>query len=214
MPRFFRLARAAFVPSFLLLVVAASSSSVRAEELCRPLPGGARECAAGIPSARMAAVYASQRMDQWCWAASIAMVFSFYGHPVSQERIVRETFGRVVDLPAMGGATITRALNREWVDDDGKTFRVASEVTDAGAYEGAVDRDVVARELRAGRPLIVGTRGHAMVVGGMDFVVSPVGRVMAVESVTVRDPWPGVGRRQLRPDEMRPVYVAAIHVSD
>jgi hypothetical protein len=56
-----------------------------AEERCQPA-GGVPQifCEAGIPTAQVNHIEAVQAMSQWCWAASIAMVFQFYGYEVPQ----------------------------------------------------------------------------------------------------------------------------------
>jgi len=138
---------------------------------------------------------AVQAMSQWCWAASIAMVFQFYGHEVPQQRIVQETFGTVVNLPAGSGRVLTQALNRPWVDSAGRPFTVSAVAYDLTSGQAGVNNKDVVEELKHGRPLIVGTQGHAMVVTAIQYLKTPWG-VGQVVGVTVRDPWPGRGRRQ------------------
>lgn len=43
---------------------------------------------------------AKQEKQNWCWAACIQMVYSTQGIKVSQEDIVEETLGVVIDVPA------------------------------------------------------------------------------------------------------------------
>src|SRR5262245_33097819 len=47
--------------------------------------------------------YQQQYLPQWCWAASISMLFAYYGHSVSQARIVTEAYGSPVNMPAFTG---------------------------------------------------------------------------------------------------------------
>jgi hypothetical protein len=150
-------------------------------------------------------------MSQWCWAASIAMVFQFYGYEVPQQRIVQETFGAVVNMPAGSGRVLTQALNRPWVDTAGRPFTVRAVVYDRTSGQAGVNNDGVVEELKHGRPLIVGTQGHAMVVTAIQYLKAPWG-VGQVIGVTVQDPWPGRGQRQLTWPELVPTYVAVIHV--
>src|SRR5271166_5880543 len=91
-----------------------------ADVQCGPvMPNGIQMCEAGVDSNAFdtEAKDDYQHEHEWCWAASISMVFQFYRHPVSQERIVKETFGQIEDWPAQP-ATILAALNRNWKDDN------------------------------------------------------------------------------------------------
>ena len=53
----------------------------------------------GSPIEQFNIDYSPQHMNVWCWAACISMVFAYYRHPVSQPRIVAETWGDIVNLP-------------------------------------------------------------------------------------------------------------------
>jgi hypothetical protein len=139
----------------------------------------------------------AQHASEWCWAASIEMVFRYYGHNVPQERIVQETWGSIVNLPATSPLVILRDLNRPWVDDDGDPFRVSASSYGANPITAAQD-------LAADMPLIIGTMGHAMVLTGLAYNRDLYGRG-AVTSAIVRDPrpYPGLrdGRRVLSTQE-------------
>ena len=176
-----------------------------AELVCADTIYGTRVCEAGIVSSMIhtAAVDNFQYQSQWCWAACIAMVFEYHGHPVSQARIVREAYGSIVDMPAMP-ATILAQLNREWVDDNGDPFVASSGF-------GGTTPDAAARDLADDHPLIVGTQGHAMVLTSMQyqFVPTPFGVQTQLLAAKVRDPWPGNGLRMLRPDEWAMINFAA-----
>lgn len=195
--------------ALLLLVPAANAA-----QDCVPLRGGGQRCIAGIKTHKLKHVAALQKRSQWCWAASISMVFGYHEHPLAQEQIVGRTYGGIVNMPAMNGRTITWALSRPWVDARGRSFQASVRVWDRQAGQlGMSTADVIA-ELRADRPLIVGTRGHAMVVTAIEYDVSPW-RGVSVVSVMVRDPWPGRGsRRLLSFAEMNPTYVAAIRIQE
>ena len=152
---------------------------------CTPVyPNGARQCQAGIES-NIASLFARQQhASEWCWAACISMVFAYYGHPVAQERIVGETWGQIVNLPGQPGQ-ILADLNRPWVDDRGRRFRAYGDVLSANVITASQD-------LAAGMPLIIGTRGHAMVLTALNYggiVNNPASQ--QVLGATVRDPWPG-----------------------
>lgn len=176
----------------------------RADLVCEDWPG-LRVCEAGIPSHLIgaSAVRNEQYQSQWCWAACIAMVFAYHGHPVSQARIVREAFGAIANVrgtPAM----ILSQLNRDWVDDDGQPFRATSSF-------GGSTPEAAANDLVEDHPLIIGTQGHAVVLTSLSyrFVETPQGVVTQLLGAKVRDPWPGVGRRFLRSDEWAMISFAA-----
>jgi len=197
------------LPSIVLgtvLLSGLASAPVHAGERCE-----GDTCVVGIPSERVAPITASQRASQWCWAASIAMIMRYHGHPIAQETIVEATYGRLVDLPAYDGETMTSALARPWTDARGVPFRAQVKVFDLAAGRYELDTQTVIAELRAERPLLVGTAGHAMVVTAMTY--RRTGGEPEVVSVTVRDPWPGQGRRELAWHEMEPTYVAAVAVA-
>ena len=120
------------------------------------------------------------------------MVFAYYGHRVPQKRIVRETWGRIVNLPGQP-AQILRNLNRTWTDESGDSFSVSGDVYSANAITAAQD-------LAQDMPLIIGTMGHAMVLTSLVYVRDPYGGG-TVNAAIVRDPWPGRGRRTLSAQE-------------
>ncbi len=129
-----------------------------------------------------------QLQSQWCWAASISGIFAYYKHPVSQARIVQEAYGSVVNMPGTPRAIMT-SLNRPWFDDAGRPFRVSADIYSASWVTAAQD-------LAQGRPLIVGSLGHAMVVSATEYRRFSNGAGQT-QSVTVRDPWPTNPRRRL-----------------
>jgi hypothetical protein len=183
---------------------------------------GLQGCIVGIPTDRINRIAAiagtSQEQSEWCWAASISMLFGYYGHPVSQEQIVRQAFGQLVNMPG-SPALISQALNREWVDTRGKHFRSSAIYSDAAAGGGAVNNDVIANELHDNHPLIVGAVGHAMLLTAMTYqpIATPDGmlHVGRVFSAAVRDPWPyNTPRRELSASEMRPTFLAAVSIQE
>jgi hypothetical protein len=179
------------------------------ELACGPFDGyGVQRCEAGIDSALMDVAAADrQERSQWCWAACIEAVFNYYGHAVSQERIVEEAWGRVVDMPG-SPYQILRSLNRRWTDDDGGEFRAFGTTFGTNAVTAAQD-------LAADRPLIVGTLGHAMVLTSLQYVRNAYGGGQVTMAV-VRDPWPTNPRRRgLSPQEWYAMnFAARIRVED
>ncbi|MFO0745415.1 MAG: papain-like cysteine protease family protein [Myxococcota bacterium] len=172
------------------------SSAAHADTTCAPRgEDGVQRCQAGIKSEMIEATVATvggQLMSQWCWAASISMVFRYYGYEVSQQRIVAETFGQVVNMPG-SAEQIMQALDRTWTDDRGRSFRVSADASSASPDSAVAD-------LAASHPLIVGTQGHAMVLTALGYAVDPWNGDQ-ITSAIVRDPWPGNGRRELSGEE-------------
>jgi len=170
---------------------------------------GVQGCSAGIDSSIIgvtAAMVGGQHRSEWCWAACIEMVFSYYGFRVPQEQIVQETWGEIVDLPGQPDQIIQQ-LNRPWTDTHGRAFSVDGNVYTANAISAAQD---LARDM----PLIIGTMGHAMVLTRLDYIRDQFGRG-EVKLATVRDPWPGRGMRSLSPQEWYGInFAARIRVSE
>ena len=149
--------------------------------------------------------FQTQHMSEWCWAASISMIFSFHGHPVSQERIVKEVYGADVNMPSGYGALMAALLNRSWTDDDGEGFRARlTGVYDAAAGVGLVNNAMLVRELDQNRPVLVGAAGHAVVLAMMEYTKT-FGRINQITRCGVFDPWPGRGARDLTRVEMAPL---------
>lgn len=187
-------------------LIASFCLPVWGEVRCWDPPTGIHVCDSYLPGG-LTGVRAVQRMDQWCWAASISMVFAYYGHPVSQERIVAEAYGRIVGMPAQPW-TMLQSLNREWEDDRGRTFRCDSS-------SGMTDVVSAARDLADEKPLIIGTHGHAVVLTGLEYwapwVRGPYGPTtgnVAINLAQVQDPWPGRGQRNLSASEWRDINFA------
>jgi hypothetical protein len=164
--------------------------------------------------------FKAQEQSQWCWAAGISMLFSYYNHPVSQERIVKSLYGATVNLPSGPGWNIASRLNSVWDDDNNKRFK--SQLTaafDADAGVNAVNNAWLVNELDHEHPFIIGTNGHAVVATAIQYFQTPYGP--NVVGVGVFDPWPGRGARTLTPVEVVPVqaggglrFIATIKVSD
>lgn len=175
-------------------LVTATPSTAHAELQCTPFNAmGIQRCQAGLPTPIASTISAYQQASQWCWAASISMVFRHYGLNISQPEIVRQAWGGIVDLPGTA-QEIAASLNRTWTDANGDKWRVSS---DTYRTEPAV----AAQDLVANRPLIIGTMGHAMVLTALTYDRDPSSNGN-VTLATVRDPWPGRGgRRDLTAEE-------------
>lgn len=199
----------------LLVSLGSQVSTARAE--------GPAEQATGLHTAALEVLrspFAHQQVTHWCWAATVANAFRSSGHAVSQERIVREVYGDVVNMRSGPNSNVTALLDRAWVDDAGGAFRARlNGLFDPAAGRGHLDSRALVAALRSGRPLVLGTTSHAMLLIGAAYRESN-GSVKIVEA-TVFDPWPGVGVRTLRDDEMTPLadhgslaFVADVVVSD
>ncbi|HZR55972.1 MAG TPA: papain-like cysteine protease family protein [Terriglobales bacterium] len=130
-----------------------------------------------------------QQCPEWCWAASIAMIFTFSGHPIDQKQIVQQTYGNIVCLPAQNNATIASALSRRYVDANGKPF--TSRITaafDAQAGFVGINNGIIVNALQSNQPLLICNTHHAMVVCAADFAPTPFGP--NIYALGVVDPWP------------------------
>lgn len=149
---------------------------------------------------RFAGTAAEQEMSQWCWAASVSNVFAYHGHPLAQEKIVAEVYGGLVNLPSFTARRIAEQLNRNWTDDDGVEFKARlTSAYDSVAGVYLTNNEFLKSEIRAGRPVVLGTM-HCMVVTAIDYLPSG-----AVVGAGLYDPWPGQGFRLARPEEIVPV---------
>jgi hypothetical protein len=167
---------------------------------------GNQQCIAGITSAILDVTASdSQHASQWCWAASIQGVFSYYGHEVPQERIVEETWGAIVNMPGQPGQILS-ALNRQWIDENGDVFQVSATTLTANHVTAAQD-------LAADNPLIIGTMGHAMILTAVEYTRNARGQGNIINAI-VRDPWPyNPRRRSLTPQEWyNTTFLARIRV--
>jgi hypothetical protein len=180
---------------------AAIATKLSAESVCSPFV-----CRSQIDFQEFAQeAYQTQQMSEWCWAASISMIFAFHSHPVSQERIVKEVYGADVNMPSGYGARMAALLDRSWVDDKGEHFRARlTGVYDVTAGVGLVNNNMLMRELDQNRPVLVGTAGHAVVLAMMEYTRA-FGSVGQVTRCGVFDPWPNRGARDLTQREMAPM---------
>ncbi len=186
-----------------------AATGVRAGERCDVVGtayGPAQHCVAEVPFAGFVSAYQPQYQSEWCWAACISMLFGYYGHPVSQARIVSEVYGGPANFPAGSGAIIARAVNRDLRDDAGNVFSARME----GAYDfdagvQTLNNQMLVNALRNNRPFIIANEGHAMVGTAVGYWPTPQGP--SIDAIGVFDPWPGVGVRGLLPAELVPVHM-------
>jgi hypothetical protein len=144
---------------------------------------------AQVNMVQLAQAVTRQQCEQWCWAASISMMFNFYRHPLSQVEIVAATYGGVVCLPSGSTTTIGRDLSRTWIDDRGVRF--TSQVVAAYDYFNGLNslsNQSIISALNANNPLLYCNTHHAMVVYSVNYTNTPSGP--NVSDVGVIDPWP------------------------
>lgn len=184
----------------------------QAGEYCSiPDSNGVSLCRAGLPAESVQKLAVVQEQPQWCWAASISMIFAHHGYAVRQEDIVKDGYGVAANLPAPSGQAMTNALSRAWVDEHNRPFQGKAVASDAKSRQYEMSNHKVLAELSAGRPLLLGAMSHAVVLVGLSFERSSGGNIRII-SGTVIDPQPGRGIRPLLHGEMKPTYVAAVQV--
>jgi hypothetical protein len=147
----------------------------------------------GIPSNVFNYSSASQQKDQWCWAASIQMIFNYYGVNISQDQIVARSYGQdpaTGELPDWPGSfqIITQNLNNWSVDNNGIPYTVG-----ASLFWQAPSPVYLIQELTQQRPVLIAYMSgpntqHAVVITGCSYIQTSNGPF--IQTVIVRDPWP------------------------
>lgn len=214
---------------YLLRATMAASASViwgrssLAEFVCNNI-----QCDARIPTRKF--IHISQPVGTyWCWAATIAMICTWHKRNISQESIVRQTFGVQANLPA-DPITMIQALNRSYISDDGIIFKITPQIWSALHGIADLNNSVIIQELKDNRPLVVCNLSHMMALVGVSFGMGSV----SINQAWVADPAidgvvtggiPGLeqlapGFRYLFPAELVPasaggalLFMAAIQVT-
>jgi len=171
------------------------------------LERGVRLCHSRLRTGLRAQTTRRQHRDQWCWAAALSMIFGYYGHPVSQEKIVKDIWGRIVDVPRHVD-DVMRDINRSWTDDRGRRFKVTGRRLTLDAFELPKQ---AARALEKNQPLIVGTLGHATVLTEMRWSVDAEGKLFVTDLI-VSDPADGSTRNLSVEERLQTVFVAAVDI--
>ena len=145
---------------------------------------------------------ARQQCPQWCWAAAIQTIFDYAGYNVSQTQIVERLYPDRRCATA-NSRQILQTIEGRWQDRNGRRF-YASPVPVLDLQMGVWNPSAgshVATALANGYPLISGAVGHATVLTAMSYLKDVYGKIL-VQSVTLRDPWPGrPNKRYLTPQE-------------
>jgi len=160
----------------------------------------------------------TQQCPEWCWAASISMIFGFFGHPVPQQQIVQQTYGAVVCLPSGSTFTIGADLSRSYIDSNNRRF--TSQVTAAFDPLNGINNlsnAMIVNELRQNRPLLYCNTHHAEVLYSVSY--SGPESAPTIVAANVIDPWPFNQRlHALTPSELTPTpfgeatFLAAVRV--
>jgi len=116
-------------------------------------------------------------------------MFSFYGHPLTQEEIVLATYGDVTCLPASSTTVLGQILSASWIDDYGFPFS-SQIVADYDSYNGINDfsNAMVVNALSSNNPLLYANTHHVMVVYSVSYEQTSSGP--NIQTVSVVDPWP------------------------
>jgi len=195
-----------------LAALLAYGAPLHAEEQCSPANSlGVVTCVAGLAHESVVEIATAQEGRFWCWAASISMIFAHYGYKLPQTQVVASAPKISAEFPAASGEVISGLLSKAWVAQDGKQFESVAITADRNAKRYQLTNKEVIAELSRGRPLLVGTQSHAMVLVALHFQRSARG-TLRIDGGTVIDPTPGVGIRSLTAAEMRPTYLAAVRI--
>ena len=146
-----------------------------------------------VPSA--VAVTASQKCENWAWAAGVETILHSQDVPLDQHYWVQKADGGEICLETLAPlAQLARVVNGEYVIGVGRKVKL-----EARFVVGApVHTDAVIEGLRRGQPALMVWRGHAYVIYGVvyDVYVSPVGyKFFEVREIKLLDPFYDDGRR-------------------
>lgn len=184
------------------LAVAAAYTPFTLAAQCVPVASGITGC-----TYRLSKPFDIVQQDclAHCWAASIAGVFGYLGHPVNQDAIASEMFRTSQCLPAPT-RVINTVLSHQWRDNAGVDF--------TGRINGLFDpmNGIVNMNnigllagLQADKPLLYCNTSHCMVIVEMDVRMDMYGNLIAIDRVVVADPFGYNGFHQLSKPEMMPM---------
>jgi hypothetical protein len=178
---------------------------------CKQLPDpkfpGLQQCVASVDIEKIEATPPEpQKMSLWCWAASLSAIFTAAGHPISQDNIVIQNFGKIENTSGGDFLQFEERLNRTYVDDEGNKFKsVATRVWTPNDAADALDNDF---------PILYTTTHHATVQLSLTYQVAPGGPTV-VTGGELWDPEPGAGNRPLSRNDVQAFTAAwSIDVKD
>lgn len=128
----------------------------------------------------------------WDWAACLEMSLNYQGLFVTQDQVMSLVNGPIdapIGTPQDLIVSANKTVPHDWSAKDAKVFTAMA----------TIDPDVIFDEMKAGRPIIVGTRrqgeeGHAYVLIAMTYTINKDadGNQTGItpQTVILRDPWP------------------------
>jgi hypothetical protein len=171
-------------------LIATGAFPVSAKVTCTdPDANSIRHCAAGTPQVVfLIKAYDEQHRTEWCWLASAAMIFRYYGVTVSQVDLADQFLGLPPgapppNVPAYSYDAIRRLLNHTWVDSAGNKFTTS-------AVEISKNDPVTLIKALGENPLYVVSPTHAMVLTGLSYYLNYMTNYAGVVGGHFMDPWP------------------------
>jgi Peptidase_C39 like family len=144
------------------------------------------ECTARINAIMVVAVpHDSAKITLWCWAASLSMIYTAEGHPISQEQIISQNFSNKEDMPTSDFLRFADRINRDYIDANGKKF--------TSSTMQVFSTEDIARSLSEGFPvLFYNFNHHSIVQTSMTYYHSFSGGFRMKDGI-FWDPLPGFG---------------------
>jgi hypothetical protein len=121
-------------------------------------------------------------MEQ-CWIASAKMIFAWFHHPISDERIRARLFGMAGAWPPFSLQLAASVFSSPFVDDN--NVRFISNVRSLGHVEATT----LVAALDGNEPILVTNGHHVMVLTAVEYDVDQ-SEHPTIERVLVQDPWP------------------------
>jgi len=160
--------RRVFLSTVPVIAHRVASAATGTEKVCSPY-GAGLNCDARIPTSQFSMVRATQQTLVWCWAATLEMIFRWHRRPISQVNIVTQTFGAPLNVPA-NPIVLINSVNRSYVDDGGRPFRVRARVWGPDYGANQIDNSTIIGSLTDNRPLVVCNMSHMMVLIGFQYL--------------------------------------------
>jgi hypothetical protein len=174
---------------------------------------GVQECSTGLSAELASRMYVEQSKSQWCWAAAMSMVFARYGYPLQQQDVVERLYGTPVDMPVRR-ADLAPLINRDWYAGDGRKVTAVTRPVglEGTAVQAAAGAQMLIDTLAQQQPLLLGTRGHMVVVVGVSFQRFTQQGALRLSAVTVLDPAQGAGSdlKQVPAAELRSRFLVSV----
>jgi hypothetical protein len=118
-----------------------------------------------------------QKKTNWCWAASMEMIFDYWGHDISQEKIVKEVYGNEQDI-TINVQDMEKISYIPWQEGQSKIKMQLNKI-----YEIA---DVI-KNLENDGPVIICTNKHAVVLKELQYYADS-GKQIRINGAVINDP--------------------------